>query len=121
MVIKIVPAPSNPENPAIFPRAPLIPATSSRAPPIPTRPLAISFHFIDANFLRPSANSLSELTTIFIEIAPNILEKPPNLPIILFTAPISARAPPIPTRPFLIAFHFIEPNFLRPSANFDKD
>ena len=58
---------------------------------------------------------------MFIEIAPNILEKPPNLPTILLTAPISARAPPIPTRPLPISFHDIDPNFLRPSANFDKD
>ena len=51
------PDPNIPEKPAIFPRAPETPATSRSAPPIPTRPLAISFHAIDPNFFIASASS----------------------------------------------------------------
>ena len=95
----MAPPPNIPENPAIFPSAPDTPATSIRAPPIAVRPFPISDHFIDPNFSNPSDNSLRELTTMFIETAPNILEKPPNLLITFVTFTISARAPPMETNP----------------------
>ena len=97
--INIVPAPINPENPASFPRSPVIVDTSVRAPPIPANPRFISSQDIAENTENEFAISERDLDTINMVPAPSKPENPasfPRRPVIVAT---SVRAPPIPANP----------------------
>ena len=108
---RILPEPKRPDNPANVPSTPDIVATSAKAPPIPTRPCAISSHDIEPKLPNALDKSPRLCTAITNDPEPIIPDNPANVPNNPATVPTSAKAPPIPTRPWAISSQDIEPKF----------
>ena len=88
-----------PDRPASLPSAPVITATSPRAPPMATSPRPISSQLYCVNSPNASAISPSDCAAMRMDPPPRIPENPASLPSTPVTAPTSAKAPPIATRP----------------------
>ena len=109
-------APKMPENPASLPSKPEITESSTRAPPIPTRPRLTSSQDIFPNLLSALAMGNRDFPMTETATAPTTLDKPASLPRVPETTATSVRAPPIATRPRLTSSQDIEPNIFRASA-----
>ena len=112
----MVPAPSKPENPAILPRAPDITATSTKAPPIPAKPILISFHFIPAKTAKALAILPRALAPSTNVIAPTNPLSPASFPSNPETTASSVKTPPIPDNPRAISPQDILPTSTKASA-----
>ena len=114
--MRIAPLPRIAENPEIFPRAPEKVATSNNAAPIPVKPFAISVHDNSDIFDKALEIGSSACTAIRMDPLPSTPEKPDILPRAPENRLNSARAPPIPVKPFPISSHVSAPIFFNVSA-----
>ena len=94
-----------PPNGANVPSKPVIIASSPKAAPIPTRPLAISSQVMEPNCCKAEAKSPKPCIAIRIAPPANIPPKGATIPRAPTISATSPRARPIPTRPLAISSH----------------